>query len=189
MPADLLPNEAIPELASHVDSPEKLSVLQRIQRAGFLVNGGDIDPKTAETLQQLTEFGLVDPGYEGQTGGKPFLWVSNGNGSRVLRYLTERRYQFHRRASTALNQLSDDEQAHVLETLAALAGTPPAQWPAGQAKRLPGDPPLYLVRVNDSLRVIVRVPADQPTEVLDIVRHETLEFFKKATASNGTERG
>jgi hypothetical protein len=92
-------------------------------------------------------------------------------------------YKFHRRAFTALNQLAGDEQAQVLETLAALADTPAAQWPA-QAKRLPGDQPLYLVPVNDSLRVIVRAADGQEPEVMDIVRHETLESFTKA-ANNG----
>jgi hypothetical protein len=93
-------------------------------------------------------------------------------------------YKFHRRAFTALNQLAGDEQAQVLETLAALVDTPAAQWPAAQAKRLPGEQPLYLVRVNDSLRIIVRAADGQEPEVMDIVRHETLESFNKA-ANNG----
>jgi hypothetical protein len=94
-----------------------------------------------------------------------------------------RSYKFHRRAFTALNQLAGDEQAQLLETLAALADTPAAQWPA-HAKKLPGEQPLYLVPVNDSLRVIVRAGDGQEPEVMDIVRHETLESFTKA-ANNG----
>jgi hypothetical protein len=95
-------------------------------------------------------------------------------------------YQLHRRAAAALNQLAADEQAEVLATLESLSDTPAAQWPAALAKRLRGDQPLYLVRVNDSLRVIVRaVPGQQP-EVMDIVRQETLDFFAQAAAKNGT---
>jgi len=94
-------------------------------------------------------------------------------------------YKFHRRASAALNQLADNEQAQVLEALATLVDTPAAQWPAARVKRLPGDQPLYLVRVNDSLRALVQVVAGQEPEVMDLVRHETLEFFAKAAANNG----
>jgi hypothetical protein len=94
-------------------------------------------------------------------------------------------YRFHRRALGALNQLTGDEQTQVLEALTALAGTPTEQWPAAQVKKLPGDESLYLVRVNDSLRLIVRATAGQEPEVLDIVLHETLEFFARASAHNG----
>jgi hypothetical protein len=94
-------------------------------------------------------------------------------------------YKFHRRAFTALNQLAEDEQAQVLETLAALVGTPTAQWPLAQAKRLPGDPALYLVPINDSLRALVRAAAGQEPEVMDLVRHETLASFTKAAAGGG----
>ena len=94
-------------------------------------------------------------------------------------------YKFHRRALAALNQLASDEQAQVLETLAPLVDTPAAQWHTAQVKRLPGEQPLYLVPVNESLRVIVRADAGQEPKVMDIVRHETLEFFAKAAANNG----
>ena len=43
---------------------------------------------TATILRQLTDLGLVDPGYEGDQVERPYLWVSNGNGSRVLSYKT-----------------------------------------------------------------------------------------------------
>lgn len=92
-------------------------------------------------------------------------------------------YKFHRRALAALHQLSGEEQAQVLETLAALVGTPVGDWSAPQAKKLPGDPAQYLVRVNDSLRLFVRADGEQEPEVMDIVRRETLEFFSKAAAN------
>jgi hypothetical protein len=81
--------------------------------------------------------------------------------------------------------LTGDQQAQVLETLAALGATPSAQWPAAQVTRLPGDQPLYLVRINDSLRALVRAPAGQEPEVMDLVRHETLASFTKAAANSG----
>jgi hypothetical protein len=94
-------------------------------------------------------------------------------------------YKFHRRALAALNQLAGDEQAQVLEALAALVDTPAARWPVAQAKRLPGDQSLYLVPVNDSLRAIVRAADGQEPEVMDVVRHETLESFTQAAGNNG----
>jgi hypothetical protein len=88
MPADLVPNAAIPGLAARVDSPALLRVLRHIQKAGFILNGRQVDEETASALGRLTGLGLVDPGYEGAVSGRPDLWVSNGNGSRVLSYLT-----------------------------------------------------------------------------------------------------
>ena len=87
MLADLVPHDAIPALAAKV-TPDMLSILQRIQREGFIRNDGDFDPSTATTLRALLDLGLVDAGYEEHPGGKPSLWVSNGNGARVLRYKT-----------------------------------------------------------------------------------------------------
>jgi hypothetical protein len=87
MPADLVPHAQIPDLAARV-SPEMLAVLRRIQKAGFIMNGDDIDAKTAETLGRLSELGLVDPGYAGAERGLLYMWVGNANGSRVLSYRT-----------------------------------------------------------------------------------------------------
>jgi hypothetical protein len=94
-------------------------------------------------------------------------------------------YKIHRRALAALNQLTPEEQAQVQERLAGLVDTPADQWPAALAKRLPGDPSLYLVRVDDSLRAIVRGADGQQPEVLDIVRHETLQSFAPRPGKDG----
>jgi hypothetical protein len=94
-------------------------------------------------------------------------------------------YPFHRRALTAFHQLSSDEQAEVLVILASLLETPPIQWPTPQAKRLAGDQSLYLVRVNDSLRILVQTGEGRKLEVMDLVRHETLESLAKTAAQNG----
>ena len=61
-------------------------MLQHIQRADFILNTADVGSETKTVLGQLTELGLVDPGFEGDTSGPPFMWVANGNGSRVLAY-------------------------------------------------------------------------------------------------------
>jgi hypothetical protein len=87
MPAELVPHAAIPELAAQI-SAELLEVLRRIQKAEFILNGDDINAKTAEALGRLAELGLVDPGFTGDERGAPYMWVSNANGSRVLSYRT-----------------------------------------------------------------------------------------------------
>jgi hypothetical protein len=94
-------------------------------------------------------------------------------------------YKFHRRAFTALNQLAADEQAQVRHRLESLVDTPPDRWPATLVQTLPGDQRLYLLRVNDSLRAFVRAADGQEPEVMDIVRHETLEAFTKTAGNNG----
>jgi len=93
-------------------------------------------------------------------------------------------YKFHRRAVVALNQLAADEQSQVVQRLNRLVEIPPLQWPAAEAKRLPGEPPLYLVRVNDSLRALVQADNGHEPEVMDIVRQETLEFFAKSAGNS-----
>ncbi|HEY7427517.1 MAG TPA: hypothetical protein VH682_25005 [Gemmataceae bacterium] len=86
MPANLVPPGAIPNLAAQVAS-EMLAILRRIQRAGFIQNSKRLDRATFDLLQRLADHGLVDRGYDGDTSGPPSMWVSNGNGSRVLKYL------------------------------------------------------------------------------------------------------
>src|SRR4051794_6348881 len=95
-------------------------------------------------------------------------------------------YRFHRRAFAALNELTADEQAQVLEKLASLVGVPVAGWPAAAAKGVPGEPPLYLVPVNDSLRLFIQADEGQEPEVVDIARQETLKAFAEANGSAGT---
>jgi hypothetical protein len=90
-------------------------------------------------------------------------------------------FKLHRRVRQGLPQLDADEQGRVLETLAALGKTPASQWPPEKARRLPSDPTMFLVRVDDSLRLFVQVVEGQQPEVLDIVHQETLDFFGKAS--------
>jgi hypothetical protein len=93
MPADLVPNASIPGLASSM-TPEDLDVLRHIQEAGY-VQSSDVDEKTFAILQRLAVLGLVDQGFTAAMAPKPWMWVSNGNGLRVLRYLTGIRSRPH----------------------------------------------------------------------------------------------
>ena len=87
MPADLVPNGEIPDLAARANLPEMLAVLRRIQRTGFIANSKNLDNRTFSILQELAALGLVDQSYDADTSGLPSLWTSNGNGLRVLNYL------------------------------------------------------------------------------------------------------
>jgi hypothetical protein len=88
MPATLLPNDAIPELAARLQSSGILPLLQRLHEAGVIRNSHALDPETARGFQRLAELGVADLAYEGQANGTPYLWASNENGVRVLNYLT-----------------------------------------------------------------------------------------------------
>jgi len=106
MPAPVVPHSNIPALA-HQITPEQRAVLAAIQHAGFIRNH-DLDSQTAASLQEHTKRGLVDPAFEGPTDGPVSLWTSNGNGQRVLRYLTGIRSRPH-------DELPADELAAWLE--------------------------------------------------------------------------
>ncbi len=89
-------------------------------------------------------------------------------------------FGLHRRASMALGQLPDIEQARVMQRLEALADLPPSEWPARIVKRADVATTLYLISVDESLRLLIAAPEGQAPEVVDIVRHETLEQFARA---------
>ena len=179
MPADLVANEAIPQLAAHIDSPALLAVLLRLRQDGFIQNSAEVDEELAAVLKRLVEFGLVDPAYSGPTADKPFLWASNGNAERVLRYLetTASRIRIQPRARTALESLSRREQQAVRATLGVLLLRNPDSWPDEQTTRLSPDDPVYLVRVSGDLRAFVRVLEAGEIDLFDIVREDTLRLF------------
>src|SRR5689334_13333295 len=99
MPADPVPNSAIPELATRVNSPEIIGLLQRILQAGVIWKR-EADPDTTASLQRLTDVGLVDPVYDRAANGLPDRSASNSNGWRVLMYLTGIRSGPHYTAAT-----------------------------------------------------------------------------------------
>ena len=83
-------------------------------------------------------------------------------------------FGFHRRAFMALGELSEAERAAVLERLEGLSESPPRDWQARVARRAGTAARLYLIRIDDSLRVLIAAPVGRAPEVVDIVRHETL---------------
>ncbi len=182
MPADLATNEAIPGLAEQIDSPTMLGVLRLLQQRGFIQNAKDVDTEMFGLLQRLAELGLVDPGYARPTDGKPFIWVRNAIGERVLKYIeTSRRFEvrIHPRAQTALASLSDKDRQAVLAAAESLLDHDAASWPRDRVVRLGQDKPTYLLRVTPDLRAFVMPLAAGDIELSDIVRKETLELFRE----------
>ncbi len=89
-------------------------------------------------------------------------------------------FGFHRRAFMALGELSDAERAAILDRLEALSATSPRDWQARVVRRPGIASTLYLIRIDESLRVLIAAPEGRTPEVVDIVRHETLQQFATA---------
>jgi hypothetical protein len=76
----------------------------------------------------------------------------------------------------AFDALSPLERANVIAKLDAISSTSPDEWPRNGAAKL-DDQPLYLLRVDASLRLLVCPGSDDFPEVVDVFRHETLKAF------------
>jgi len=160
-----------------------LKVLRRLKERGYIQNGADINQETADALHRLTELGLVDPGYEETATGKPFIWVSNGNGERVIKHLeTNHRYKvvISSRARTALAALSDEDRESVRAGMEVLVLHDLGAWTSDRVMRISKDKPVYLLRVTPDLRAFIRVSAPSAEiELYDLVREEALNLFRE----------
>ncbi|MBI1918890.1 MAG: hypothetical protein HYS12_29725 [Planctomycetes bacterium] len=192
MPAKLLPPEAIPAMASQITSPAMLRALRQLQQSGFIMNGSGVDEETFSALQQLAELGLVDPGYDGPTNGKPFIWVSNHNGERVVKHFEttpfrEENLRFklviNPRARTALASLPEREQWAVISAAEALRASEPASWPRGKVVALGQEKQVYLLQVSSDLRAFIRILGTDTIELFDIVPEDTLRLFLERYSS------
>jgi hypothetical protein len=81
------------------------------------------------------------------------------------------------RAFLAWSALTRKERDALEAAIGRLATLPLGRWPQAGGVPLESEEPLYMVRVDDSLRAIVRPAPRGGPEVLDLVRHETLERF------------
>jgi hypothetical protein len=99
--------------------------------------------------------------------------------------MNNHRFLVYRSAALGYSRLTAEERAALERVLAPLAAVPQDRWPTAGAVRLESPEPLYFVRVDDSLRAIIRPAADGRPEILDFVRHETLELFFKGAGNRG----
>jgi hypothetical protein len=88
--------------------------------------------------------------------------------------MTGLRFLLHRRALVAFNGLASAERDALETALAPLADLSVDQWSTRGAIRLATHQPLYVVRVDASLRALVRPAPGGEVELVDLVRHETL---------------
>ena len=95
------------------------------------------------------------------------------------------KYRFHRRASATFRELPVEEQSQTLERLAELSSIPVRDWTPELARRISGEESLYLVKVNDSLRLMVQADDGEVPVVMDIVRRELLQFFADTAVQSG----
>jgi hypothetical protein len=186
MPAELVPDEAIPQLAARIDSPAMLRVLEYLQKAGFVMTRSFLDEGTLNVLQRLAALGLADPGYAEPSLGSLFIWVRNHNGERILDYFKASPAEAERLRSkvivkplarTTLGLLRETNPLTVMAAVEALEGRDPASWPREKAVRLNPDENVYLLSVTPDLRAFVRVLDSGELELFDIVRKEALELF------------
>jgi hypothetical protein len=86
-------------------------------------------------------------------------------------------FAIHHLAFMGYTTLTPEKRAAIKAAIDPLVDRPEQEWMAHGAIRLGSAEPLYLVKVDPSLRAIVHpTPGGQP-ELLDLVRHETLEFL------------
>jgi hypothetical protein len=100
----------------------------------------------------------------------------------------ESRSQLHlvldERAETALRYLNDKERQRVLAKLQILEIHSPESVKAKYPKLAsqPGSAPHYLLRLTPKLRAIFRYLGDNTVVVEDVVAHELLARFRRATS-------
>ncbi len=157
-----------------------LGILRRLRHDHFIPNDPNMSEPTRTALQRLAELGLVDPGYANALQSEPFIWVANGNGERVLRYVEKTlspKFKIHPRARTTLESLTEEERGAVISAVEALLLRDQSKWTDLDAIRLAPDKPVYLVRVTPDLHAFLSAPDAESVELFDIVREDTLRLF------------
>ena len=101
--------------------------------------------------------------------------------------MSKPRLHIHRRAMLAFDELTTSERNALEEKIAPLTDLPPDQWSSAGVVRLDTPQPLYLLRIDDSLRALLRPGSGGQPEIVDFVRHETLELFFKGEAASASK--
>jgi hypothetical protein len=81
------------------------------------------------------------------------------------------------RVLAALDQLTDEEQQAVRQALREIEAEGIGGVGEPRLRRLGVDEPLYVLRPAPAVRLIIRLSPDGSTEVLEIVRPETLRHM------------
>jgi hypothetical protein len=90
-----------------------------------------------------------------------------------------------RRAAMTFNAFPPEDQARIRSSLGHLLGPNAEERLGGRVHRLPGDEPLYSMRVPPDLRIIFARQCDS-ISVVDILRRGTLETFASGSVSSNS---
>ena len=93
--------------------------------------------------------------------------------------MSEPRFSLHSSALMGYDLLTNAERETLDAVVAPLLGLPEDRWPSAGAIRLDSPAPLYLLRIDPSLRALVRPGPEGQVEVHDLFRQETAERFSK----------
>jgi hypothetical protein len=80
-------------------------------------------------------------------------------------------------AIIGMHLLPAPERERLMDTLNRLAETPVEQWPADTVRRWRTDEPLYMLRANEELRVLLQREPGGRITVLHMVLQETLDRY------------
>jgi hypothetical protein len=87
------------------------------------------------------------------------------------------RFRVNGRALIGYDSLTEAERGALDRALLPLVNLPEARWTAVGAIRLELKEPLYVVRVDDSLRALVSPADGGRPELVDLVRQEFLQRY------------
>ncbi len=96
------------------------------------------------------------------------------------------RYTVNSRALLGYTSLKGKERKALVSALNTLAELPENKWDSAGAIRLGSPEPLYLLRLGDSLRVIVQPTSGGQPELNDLFRRETVERFFKGNPNGAS---
>ncbi|HKI19447.1 MAG TPA: hypothetical protein VKA15_16300 [Isosphaeraceae bacterium] len=86
-------------------------------------------------------------------------------------------FSIHHGAFSGYTTLTPEERVAIQAAIDPLVDRPEEEWTAHGAIRLGSPEPFYLLKIDPSLRAIVQPTSGGRPELLDLVRHETLEFM------------
>ncbi len=97
------------------------------------------------------------------------------------------RYTVNPRALLGYTSLTAPERNALESALDTLADLPEKKWRTAGAVPLGSAEPMYFLRLDDSLRAIIQPSAGGKPELLDLVRHELLEWMFKRPGNKASQ--
>jgi hypothetical protein len=99
--------------------------------------------------------------------------------------MTSTSFPINHRAFMGYTTLTPEERAAIQAAIDPLVDRPEAEWTAHGAIRLKSSAPLYLLKVDSSLRAYVQPTPEGRPELLDLIRQETIDYLLRNRAPEG----